>query len=127
MTAMTQTQTEPCARTRFLNLGELTDALAALPETTTAFVMMGGELFSPDGVDTGRAKNLGLAIEPVNPTYRRTVGDLLGCLREANGKSRIHRGTGVCVSRYTDPPEDYVTGVEVRSGTAVVMTERAVR
>lgn len=116
--------TEPS--TRFLNLGELTDALAALPETATAFVMMGSELFSPDGVDPDSTRP-DLAIEPVSPTYRRTVGDLLGCLRDAVSQPRIHRGTAVCVSRYTAPSGDYVTAVEMRSGAAIVVTEKATR
>lgn len=126
ITAMTP-QTEPAAQSVFLNLGELTDALAALPEGMPAFVMMGGELFSPYNVDTYRANGSDLAIEPASPTHRRTVGHLLGSLQNADGRTWIHRGKAVCVSGRSSSSEDYVTAVEVRSGAAVVVTEKITR
>jgi hypothetical protein len=127
MTAMTDTQT------RFLNLGEITDALAALPPTMRAFVMMDGRLLSPDGVDSYRGSYHDLAIEPVNTSYERTVADLLGCLAAADGQTYegykggeylMHRGTAVAVSQYSLCSQDYVTGVEIRDGAAVVVTEK---
>jgi hypothetical protein len=127
MMAMTET------RTRFLNLGEITDALAELPSTMRAFVMMDGALLSPDGVDSYRGSYHDLAIEPVNTSYERTVGDLLGCLRAADGQTYegykggqylMHRETAVAVSQYSLCSQDYVTGVEVRDGAAVVVTEK---
>lgn len=127
MTAMTETQT------RFLTLGEITDALAELSATMRAFVMMGGELLSPDGVDSYRGNYHDLAIEPVNTSYARTVADLLGCLIAADGQTYegykggdylMHRQTAVAVSQYSLCSQDYVTGVEVRDGAAVVVTEK---
>lgn len=130
MTAMTDTQTEP--QTEFLTLGELTDALAALPPTMRAFVMTRGELMSPDGVDSYRGSYDHLAIEPVNTSCERTVADLHGCLVAADGQTYggykggeylMHREVPVAVSQYSRCSGDYVTGVEVREGVAVVVTE----
>lgn len=127
MMAMTET------RTRFLNLGEITDALTALPPTMRVFVMMNGLPFSPDGVDSYRGNYYDLAIEPVNTSYERTVGDLLGCLVAADGQTYegykggeylMHRETSVAVSQYSLCSQNYVTAVEVRDGAAVVVTEK---
>lgn len=120
-------------KTRFLNLGEITDALAALPPTMRAFVMVEGTLLSPDGVESYRGNCHDLAIEPVNASYERTVCDLLGCLVAANGQTYegykggdylMHRETAVVVSHYSLCSQEYVTGVEVRDGAAVVVTEK---
>lgn len=86
MASMTETTTQ------FLTLGEITDALAALPPAMRVFVIMDGQLLSPDGVDSYRGSYDHLAIEPVNTSYERTVSDLLGCLIAAD-RSRQARAT----------------------------------
>lgn len=118
----------------FLSLGEITDALAALPAALPAFVMMDGDLFTPDGVDSYRGNAADLAIEPVHPGCHSTVADVLGCLIAADGKIfdgfgggeyLMHRDTSVCVSTYKAPSGAYVTGVEVRDGAVAILTANA--
>lgn len=113
--------------TQFLTLGEITDALAALPPAMRVFVIMDGQLLSPDGVDSYRGSYDHLAIEPVNTSYERTVSDLSGCLIAADGQTHggykggeflMHREVPVAVSQYSLCSQDYVTGVETTIAAA---------